>query len=257
MVDQPFWRSAFKTRIDAIKGNKLTVQRSVMREVRREEGGRGSGRSCRGGGRGCILVSAAPYRRMKARRDPVDTAEGGEPAEVGRRGSDRGRAGRVLLKVLDVHQTALVVLLDVVRLGTPRAALPVRAAPGRLRADVVMIARHLRGRGATGHAFRRVSGVGGRLHAIVHTSGGESSDGRRLDVTGEVDRFVIPRRRSRVGSAVRGHAARQSSFLDEVRRRRQGVSRGLVLALVLGQRRRIDGETGYLSDRRVRRDERR
>jgi len=150
-----------------------------MREVRGEERGCSRGRSGCRGGCGRVPMSAAPYGGVKARRDPGDAAEGGETAEIGRGGSDGSRTARMMPKILDVHQPGLVVVLDLVRFGAPRAHLAVGTASGRLRADVLLAADDLRGSGATYHEFRSGPDViGGRgEHAIVEASGRRSSAG--------------------------------------------------------------------------------
>jgi len=146
-----------------------------MRKVRREERGCSRGRGGRRSGCGCILMSAGPYGGVKARRDAGYAAEGGETAEIGRGGSDGSRTARVMLKVLDVHQPGLVVVLDLVRFGTPRAHLAVGTTSGRLRANVLLIADDLRGGGAAYRGFRSAPDddvVGGRgEYAVVQASG--------------------------------------------------------------------------------------
>jgi len=241
----------------------LTVQGGMMREVRREERGCGRGRSGRRGGRGCILMSAAPYGGVKAGRDAGYAAEGRETAEIGRGGSDGSRAARVMLKVLHVHEPGLVVVLDLVRLGTPRAHLAVGTTSGRLRADVLLAADDLRGGGAAYQGFRSAPGVvGGRgEYAVVQASGRRSSAGRS-GTAGEVDRLGIPRRRAgSVGGVAMvrgGRTVDQSDLSIGTGWRRAGVSDGFQVARVLGQQGRIgDDPGGLLSNRRVRDDGRR
>lgn len=86
-----------------------------MSEMRREERSRGRGRCGRRSGCSCILMSTAPDCRVKTRRDFWDTADGGETAEVGRRRPNGSWAGRMMLEILHVNQSALVVVLDIVR----------------------------------------------------------------------------------------------------------------------------------------------
>lgn len=92
----------------------VLIERSVMRKMRREKRGSGRGRSCRGGCSSRVLMPATPDCVMKARRYPRDATEGGKTAEVGRGRPDGGWTGRVMLKILDVHQSALLVILDIV-----------------------------------------------------------------------------------------------------------------------------------------------
>lgn len=225
-----------------------------MREVRREERGGGRGR-CSRGGCGRVLMPAAPDRGVKARWYPGDASEGGETAEVCRSRSDGRRAGRgVMLKILDVHQSALVVLLDVVRFRASRARLAVRAAPRRLRTGVLMAADDPGRRGAAHRRLRRDSAVGG-VHAIVHAPAARSS-ARRLDAAGEVDRLGIPRRSSGVRGVVRGGAVCQSGLRLVQAGRRREISRCFQIAGILLQR-RVHGDARLLSNRRVRDNRRR
>lgn len=164
------------------------------------------------------------------------------------------------MKILDVDQTVLVVVLDVLGFGAPRSAFLVGAAPRRLRAKVSLgrdAGSFWRGRRTLDENVVR----GGRRLAVASNPVVQGAVGG-VSVRWRLQTELNVGKSRRWGSRVVGNSRRLAGILRslgfEVGRGGQGVPVGPEIAGILG---RCAGSHGYrrrviLTNRRVRGDRR-